>query len=116
MRYYPVQQITGMKDEFTQMAGGEEALLSHCGYAKRLAKSEEMAMPIVFLNSNMASYISGEHLIVDFSQTSEEIAGIKPVGQVISLKGILEYMKKYVIFIYKCYNCNDSYSILFFVI
>ena len=52
-----------------------------------------MAMPIVFLNSVMASYISGEHLIVDFSQTSEEIAEIKPVGQVISLKGILEYMK-----------------------
>ena len=89
----PGSTDTGMKDEFTQMAGGEEALLSHCGYAKRLATSEEMAMPIVFLNSVMASYISGEHLIVDFSQTSEEIAGIKPVGQVISLKGILEYMK-----------------------
>lgn len=90
----PGSTDTGMKDEFTQMAGGEEALLSHCGYAKRLAKSEEMAMPIVFLNSNMASYISGEHLVVDYAQTSEEVAGIKPVGQVISLKGILEYMMK----------------------
>lgn len=89
----PGSTDTGMKDEFTQMAGGEEGLLAHCGYAGRLATSEEMAMPVVFLNSDMASYISGEHLIVDYAQTSEEVAGLKTVEQVISLKGILEYMK-----------------------
>ena len=30
------------------MAHGEEGLLSHCGYANRLAYSKEMAGPIVF--------------------------------------------------------------------
>lgn len=89
----PGSTDTGMKDEFETMAGGKEALLSHCGYAHRLALSEEMAKPIVFLNSDMASYISGERLIVDYAQTSEEVAGIKKTGQVISLQGILEYMK-----------------------
>lgn len=87
----PGSTDTGMKDEFTTMAGGEESLLSHCGYANRLAQSEEMAKPIVFLNSDMASYISGERLVVDYGQTAEEVAGIKEVGQVISLKGILQY-------------------------
>lgn len=87
----PGSTDTGMKDEFTTMAGGEEGLLSHCGYANRLAQSEEMAKPIVFLNSDMASYISGERLVVDYAQTAEEVAGIKEVGQVISLKGILQY-------------------------
>lgn len=38
----------------------EEAVLSHTGYAKRLVNSKEMAESIVFLNSEMASYISGD--------------------------------------------------------
>lgn len=89
----PGSTDTGMKDEFTQMAGGEEALLSHTGYAKRLAASKEMAEPIVFLNSLMASYISGELLRVDFGCTAEEVAGIKPVATPIDLTMILEQIQ-----------------------
>lgn len=61
----PGSTDTGMKDEFEKMAGGEEALLAETGTAHRLASPEEMAYPIVFLNSNMASFISGIDLCVD---------------------------------------------------
>lgn len=90
----PGSTSTGMKDEFEAMAGGQEALLSHCGYAKRLATPEEMAQPIVFLNSQMASYASGVLMEVDFGNTAEEKAGIKKVEQEISLTAILEMMKQ----------------------
>ena len=76
------------------MAGGEEELLSHTGYAHRLALSREMAEPIVFINSDMASYISGERLIVDYGCTAEEVAGIKPVGTPIDLSAILEQIQQ----------------------
>ena len=85
----PGSTDTGLKDDFTMMAGGEEELLSHTGYAHRLALSREMAEPIVFINSDMASYISGERLIVDYGCTAEEVAGIKPVGTPIDLSAIL---------------------------
>lgn len=84
----PGSTYTGLTDEFAKMAGGEEGLLSHCGYAGRLATPEEMAAPIVFLNSKMASYVSGERLIVDFAQTAEEVAGIKDPSMVVSLEAI----------------------------
>lgn len=61
----PGSTDTGMKDEFEKMAGGEEALLAETGTAHRLAAPEEMAYPIVFLNSDMASFISGIDLCVD---------------------------------------------------
>lgn len=88
----PGSTDTGMKDEFEQMAGGQEALLSHCGYAKRLALSKEMAGPIVFINSDMASYISGELLVVDYGQSAEEKAGIKEIETTISLQAIINQM------------------------
>lgn len=88
----PGSTDTGMKDEFTAMAGGEEALLSHTGYAHRLAESKEMAEPIVFLNSPMASYISGELLRVDFACTAEEVAGIKEPVQPVDLSAVLEHI------------------------
>lgn len=61
----PGSTDTGMKDEFEKMAGGEEALLAETGTAHRLASPEEMAYPILFLNSDMASFISGIDLCVD---------------------------------------------------
>lgn len=36
------------------------------GIANRFAEAREMAEPLVFINSNMASYISGHDLIVDY--------------------------------------------------
>ena len=90
----PGSTDTGMKSEFTEMAHGEEGLLSHCGYANRLAYSKEMAGPIVFLNSEMATYASGVLMEVDYGNTVEERANIKPVQQVISLEGIYQMMQK----------------------
>lgn len=73
----PGSTDTGLKADFSKLTGGEENLLKYTGYAKRLASPEEMAAPIVFLNSNMASYVSGELMIVDFGSTIEVTSKIK---------------------------------------
>ena len=73
----PGSTDTGMKDEFEKMAGGEEALLAETGVAHRLAESEEMAGPIVFLNSDMASFVSGVDLCVDYADNSLKTLGLK---------------------------------------
>ena len=59
-------------------------------------KSEftEMAGPIVFLNSQMASYASGVLMEVDYGNTIEERASIKPIQQVISLEAIHQMMQQ----------------------
>ena len=61
----PGSTDTGMKREFEVEAGGMDALVAETGTAKRLAKPEEMAYPLIFLNSDMASFITGLPLIVD---------------------------------------------------
>lgn len=48
----------------------------------------------MFINSDMASYISGERRIVDYGCTAEEVAGIKPVGTVIDLSAILGQLQQ----------------------
>lgn len=63
----PGSTQTGMTDEFEAEAGGNEELINETGVAHRLATSEEMALPLVFLNSNMAGFISGLPLVVDFA-------------------------------------------------
>ncbi len=73
----PGSTDTGMKDEFQQMAGGEENLLSQTGIAHRLATPEEMAGPIVFLGSDMASFTSGVDLWVDAGCNAMELMGYK---------------------------------------
>lgn len=62
----PGSTDTGMKREFEVEAGGKEALLAQTGLAQRLADPEEMAKPLLFLNSDMASFISGICLTVDY--------------------------------------------------
>lgn len=89
----PGSTDTGLKDEFTVMAGGEEALLSHTGYANRLATSREMAAPVVFLCSDMASYISGELVRVDYACSAQEDAGLAEPATPISLAAILDHVK-----------------------
>ena len=65
----PGSTNTGMKQEFQDMVGSEEGLIAQAGLAGRLAKSEEMAYPMVFLNSDMASFISGLDMVVDYADT-----------------------------------------------
>ena len=57
-----------MLEEFKVEAGGYDELVDQTGSAKRLATSEEMAAPLLFLNnSDLASFISGICLKVDYA-------------------------------------------------
>ncbi len=87
----PGSTNTGMTNEFTAMAGGENALLSHNGL-NRLATPEEMAQPIVFINSSMANYISGETLTVDYGHMQKERCGLSDSKDSVDLNGILQYI------------------------
>lgn len=92
----PASTDTGMKEEFAKMAGGEKGLLSETGTANRLATSEEMAGPIVFLNSDMASFISGVDLCVDSADTCLKVLKIKKDREAVPAtnKFILRMAKK----------------------
>ena len=80
----PGSTDTGMKQEFQDMVGGEEALIAEAGLAGRLATSEEMAAPMVFLNSDMASFISGLDMVVDYTDTCLKVLGKKKNLEAIS--------------------------------
>lgn len=73
----PAATDTGMKQEFQDMVGSEEGLIEQAGLANRLATSEEMAGPMVFLNSNMASFVSGVDFLVDYTDTCLKILKLK---------------------------------------
>ena len=72
----PGSTNTGMVSDFITIAGGMDNLVRDAGKAGRLATSEEIAEPVVFLNSNMARFISGEELLVDFCDNA-----MKKIGQ-----------------------------------
>ena len=96
----PASTATGMKEEFERAAGGEDALLSQTGIARRLATSEEMAKPLIFLNSDWASYISGTMLTVDYGNDALIKLGMKKdrldvkVGSKIYNMGFFQNMLK----------------------
>lgn len=73
----PGSTDTGMKSEFVTMAGGLDNMIKDAGLAGRLATSKEMAEPIVFLGSDMASFINGEELIVDYCDNCLKKLGLK---------------------------------------
>ena len=73
----PGSTDTGMKQEFEKMAGGKEALLKENGTAGRLATPAEMAEPLLFLNSPMARFVSGQLLIVDMANNCQIVLGYK---------------------------------------
>lgn len=92
----PGSTNTGMKDEFEKMAGGEEALLAETGTANRLATSEEMAGPIVFLNSDMCSFVSGVDFCVDAADACLKTLKLKKDREAVPAtnKFILKMAKK----------------------
>lgn len=89
----PGSTASGLSDEFAQMSGGEESLTKHNGYSNRLATPEEMSAPVVFLNSAMASDISGELMIVDYGYTIERTAGIVQEPPIV-FSAIIEHIMK----------------------
>ncbi len=48
------------------------------GYAQRTADPKEMAAPLIFLNSDMASFISGTYLFADYGASNQIMNGLKP--------------------------------------
>ena len=73
----PASTNTGMKGEFAQLVGGEANLIKQSGIAGRLAESREMAEPLVFLNSGMASFLTGTRLLVDYGDETLKILKLK---------------------------------------
>lgn len=73
----PGSTDTGLKDEFEKMAGGREALLNETGVAHRLATPEEMAGPIVFLGSDICSFVSGVDFCVDSADRTQKVLKLK---------------------------------------
>ena len=69
----PGPSDTGLAPEFASAFGGDTKMLGQAatGGAKRLAQPIEVAMPLIFLSSDMASYISAALLPVDFGMTNE---------------------------------------------
>ncbi|MDO4538847.1 MAG: SDR family oxidoreductase [Coriobacteriales bacterium] len=72
----PGSTDTGMKAEFEKMAGGADKLAQENGAVGRLATSQEMADPIVYLNSNMASFVSGLMMVVDMGHNAAKVLGL----------------------------------------
>ncbi|SDF16775.1 NAD(P)-dependent dehydrogenase, short-chain alcohol dehydrogenase family [Fontibacillus panacisegetis] len=73
----PGSTDTGLTGEFSAAAGGADKLMQYTGFADRLATPREMGEPAVFLNSHMASYISGALLIVDYGSGILSQAGLQ---------------------------------------
>ena len=71
----PGSTDTGMKKEFEKMAGGKDNLIKENGGAGRLATPQEMADPLLFLNSGMAAFVSGLLLIADMGHNCEKTLG-----------------------------------------
>lgn len=71
----PGSTDTGMKKEFEKMAGGQDNLVKENGGAGRLATPQEMADPLLFLNSGMAAFVSGLLLIADMGHNCEKTLG-----------------------------------------
>jgi NAD(P)-dependent dehydrogenase (short-subunit alcohol dehydrogenase family) len=76
----PAQTLTGLTDDFVAMKGGdvEKTYSTANGYADRFAEAREMAEPMVFLNSDLASFISGQILSVDFGKDADVLIGKIP--------------------------------------
>jgi NAD(P)-dependent dehydrogenase (short-subunit alcohol dehydrogenase family) len=73
----PASTNTGMRGEFAQLVGSEQTLVKQTGIAGRLAEPREMAEPLVFLNSNMASFITGCRLMVDYGDETLKLLKLK---------------------------------------
>jgi oxidoreductase, short chain dehydrogenase/reductase family len=80
----PASTDTGMKQEFQDMIGSEKELIAQAGLAGRLASPEEMAYPMVFLNSEMSSFISELDMVVDYTDTCLKTLGLKKNIEAIS--------------------------------
>lgn len=74
----PAMTNSGMIGEFAEMKGGMAAVEADLGPAGRLAESVDIARVLAFLGSDLAGYVSGVHLSVDFGMNAQQLAGLAP--------------------------------------
>ncbi|KQO97466.1 SDR family oxidoreductase [Leifsonia sp. Leaf264] len=85
----PAMTVSGMLPEFAEMKGGQDKVEAEVGPAGRLAESVDMARVLAFLGSDLAGYVSGVHLSVDYGMNSLELAGLAPDRLSWTLRGVL---------------------------
>ncbi len=97
----PGSTDTGMTAEFEVEAGGNDALIAETGVARRLATPEEMALPLIFLNSDMAGFVSGIPFIVDYGSNAlvnlkvkKDRMDTKVGSKLLNLKFVQNILKK----------------------
>lgn len=74
----PMGTDTGMRDDFAEFAGGLDEMIEYgTGNALRMAMPREMAEPMAFLGSHMASFCSGVMMSVDFGMRLPMTCGIE---------------------------------------
>ncbi|KHK97831.1 hypothetical protein LK09_10140 [Microbacterium mangrovi] len=85
----PAMTVSGMLPEFAEMKGGQAAVEAEVGPGGRLAESIEMAKVLAFLGSDLASYVSGAHISVDYGMNALQIAGLQPDRLTWTLRGVM---------------------------
>jgi NAD(P)-dependent dehydrogenase (short-subunit alcohol dehydrogenase family) len=85
----PAMTVSGMLPEFAEMKGGQDKVEAEVGPAGRLAESVDMARALAFLGSDLAGYVSGAHLSVDYGMNALELAGLRPDRLGWTLRGVL---------------------------
>lgn len=73
----PGSTDTNSIKDYAIMAGGLENLMADAGLVGRLANPQEIAEPLVFLNSDMARFITGYPMVVDCGYDTLVNLGIK---------------------------------------
>lgn len=74
----PCPTETPLLPSFYAMAGGPDFMRDYCTPpVGRFANPEDMAGPLVFLNSALAGFVSGVDLVVDHGDTAGILAGLK---------------------------------------
>lgn len=72
----PGDTLTGFGSEDNRTVK-EDVQSAFSGFARRAAKAEEMAWPLQFLNSDMASFVSGSYIFADYAASNQFMAGRK---------------------------------------
>ncbi len=74
----PCPTETPLLPHFEAMAGGPDFMHDYCTPpVGRYATPEDQAGPLVFLNSDLARFVSGVDLVVDHGDTAGILAGLK---------------------------------------
>lgn len=71
---------TPLLPQFTENAGGAEAITNYRGFLGRFAEPVDQAWPVIFLNSDAAAFISGQVIYADAGFTGALFTGQVDMG------------------------------------